>query len=152
MRAQLLLCFMILSIAAQGQGCIPVRNIVGFGQFMRSQYEMQEEPTTWLVNVNTRYAKIARSYVGTERTNLPPEDERINETFTMNVSIVRLLSRGWSIGMDLPLSANARTTWQEHDPPILPKFITRLTLTDWVIFALLPTSGCGIRRKIIGEI
>jgi hypothetical protein len=116
MKTQLLFCCLILSVAAQGQGCIPVRNIVGFGQFMRSEYEVQETPTTWLVNVNTRYAKIARSYAGTERTGIPAEDERINETFTMNVSIVRLLSRGWSIGMDLPLVANGRRTWQEHDP------------------------------------
>ena len=117
MKTQLLLFFLFLSFYAQGQGCIPVRNIVGFGQFMRSEYDgLEAAPTTWLVNVNTRYTKIARSYVVTERTNLPPEDERINETFTMNVSIVRLLSRGWSIGMDLPLAANGRTTWQEHDP------------------------------------
>jgi hypothetical protein len=117
MKTQLLLFSLFLSFLAQGQGCIPIRNIVGFGQFMRSEYEgLDATPTTWLINVNTRYSKIARSYVGTERTNLPPEDERINETFTMNVSIVRLLSRGWSIGMDVPLAANARTTWQEHDP------------------------------------
>ena len=42
MKTQLLFCCLILSVAAQGQGCIPVRNIVGFGQFMRSEYEVQE--------------------------------------------------------------------------------------------------------------
>jgi hypothetical protein len=67
MRAQLMLCFMILSIAAQGQGCIPCRNIVGIWTIYEIRIRGQEEPTTWLVNVNTRYAKIARSYVGTEK-------------------------------------------------------------------------------------
>ena len=43
MKTQLLFCCLILSVAAQGQGCIPVRNIVGFGQFMRSEYEVQED-------------------------------------------------------------------------------------------------------------
>ena len=104
MKTQIFLFLMILSCYAKGQGCIPVRNIVGFGQFMRTEYDdLGADPTTWLVNVNTRYSKIARSYVGTERTNLPKEDERINETFIMNVGVVRLFSNGWSLGIDVPL-------------------------------------------------
>jgi hypothetical protein len=113
----MLLFLLIVSFVARGQGCIPVRNIVGFGQFMRTEYEgLNAEPTSWLVNVNTRYLKIARSYGGSKRTGLLFEDERINESFTVNFGVVRLLSDRWALGVDFPVTANSRTTWQEHDP------------------------------------
>lgn len=117
MKTQILLFCVVLSLSAQGQGCIPVRNIVGFGQFMKPEYEgLEVEQTTWVVSVNTRYSEIARSYVGSERTNLASEDERINETFIMNFGVIRILPNGWAFGMDFPVAANSRTTWQEHDP------------------------------------
>ena len=108
---------LIISSLVYGQGCIPIRNIVGFGQFMNPEYDaINGTPTNWLINVNSRYLKIARSYAGPDRTNIPPEDERINETFITNFGLARLFENGWSLTIDVPLAANSRTTWQEHDP------------------------------------
>lgn len=118
MKTHLLSCsLLIISSLVYGQGCIPIRNIVGFGQFMNPEYDaINGTPTNWLINVNSRYLKIARSYAGSSRTNIPHEDERLNETFIMNFGITRMLANGWSLTLDVPLAANSRTTWQEHDP------------------------------------
>ena len=35
----------------------------------------------------------------------------------MNFNIVRLLSNGWALAIDLPIAANSRKTWQEHSDP-----------------------------------
>ena len=117
MKTPILSLFVVMCFGAHGQGCIPVRNIVGFGQLMTTEYVGYDATTNpWLINVNTRYFKIARSYKGSERTNLPPEDERINESFFINLGLIRLLSKDWAVGIDVPIAANSRTTWQEHDP------------------------------------
>lgn len=117
MRTATFLLLVIIGFSAQGQGCIPVRNIVGFGQFMNAGYPGFDTPGSWHLNVNARHVKIARSYVGSdERTNLPSEDERINMSLTMNIGIIHLLSDGWAVAMDFPIASNSRKTWQEHDP------------------------------------
>jgi hypothetical protein len=106
-----------LSLAGYTQGCIPIRNIVGFGNFLQPEYDpLTEKPTKWVFNVSSRYLKIARSYQGSSPANLLPEDERINKTFVLNIAVTRILDNGWSVTLDLPLAANSRTTWQEHDP------------------------------------
>ncbi len=116
MKTILLFLFTTMSLCAHGQGCIPVRNIVGFGQLITTEYIGESGAANpWLVNVNTRYFKIARSYRDTDRTNLAGEDERINESFSINLGVVRLLAKDWAIGIDLPVAANSRRTWQEHD-------------------------------------
>jgi hypothetical protein len=113
----LIVAFFFASLTAYTQGCIPIRNIVGFGNFLKPEYDpLNGKPTRWVLNVSTRYLKIARSYQGSSPANFLPEDERINETFVLNIGLSRILNNGWSVTLDLPLSANSRTTWQEHDP------------------------------------
>lgn len=108
-------CF--ASLTAYPQGCIPIRNIVGFGNFSKPEYDpLNGKPTRWVLNVSSRYLKIAQTYQGSSRADIPPEDERINETITLNLGVTRILNNGWSASLDVPFAANARTTWQEHDP------------------------------------
>ena len=116
MKTQILLLLLVPTSYVLGQGCIPVRNIVGFGQFMNANNSIfKDSEPRWILNVNTRYLEISRSYVGTERTNLAAEDERINRTFIINLGAVRLLPNGWAMGVDVPIISNSRRTWQEHD-------------------------------------
>jgi hypothetical protein len=51
-----------------------------------------------------------------KRTNLPPEDERINETFT-DEREHREAAIAWLVYWNgFAPCGNGRTTWQEHDP------------------------------------
>jgi hypothetical protein len=60
----------IISLAANAQGCIAIRNLTGFGQFSLPQYN--QEPIKWLVNVNSRYSEFHKTYEGINQVTIPP--------------------------------------------------------------------------------
>lgn len=117
MKKILVLFPLLLPGMLYGQGCIPVRNLVGFGQFIQPEYnQLTEEPLRWVLNVNSRYYKIAEQYIGNTPANVAPEDLRVNKVYVISFSLTRFWDNGWSATIDVPLSANSRETWQEHNP------------------------------------
>src|SRR5258706_6545322 len=105
--------FVTLSFCARSQGCISVRNIVGFGQFVMPQ--TGEEPIKWIVNVNSRYFESWKTYQGATRVYELPEKIATNHIFVADFSFTRMLENGWSISFDLPVTSAARTSVKEHD-------------------------------------
>ena len=106
------IAFVLCCSHALAQGCIAVRNLVGFGQFALPKYE--EEPTKWLINVNTRYFKFEKEYWGTDNQDVKTEDQKPTRVFVADVSITRMLDKGWSFTIDIPVTAGERSSWQEH--------------------------------------
>lgn len=100
---------------AHSQGCIPVRNLVGFGQFIRPGYDsLNGTPTKWLLNVGTRYYEAYQTFEGSDKVDEAPADRRINKVFITNFSISRMFDNGWSYTIDVPITASSRRAWQEH--------------------------------------
>jgi len=148
-----LLVMISFSATVFGQGCIPVRNLVGFGQFAQPEFEsLDREPVKWLLNINTRYYEAWQSYNGSEKVYEDPHDRRINHMFVLNLSLARMLPRGWSYAVDVPVIAASRTTWQEHDSSPTSDSVRytnhtfgvgdiRLTLYKWLWSVSVPHRG-----------
>jgi hypothetical protein len=112
-----LICFYLSGIVARSQGCIPVRNLVGFGQFAHPEFEsLDQDQVKWLLNVNSRYYEAYQIYDGDQPVKGVPQDRRVNHTFVVNFSLSRMLENGWSYALDVPIVAASRTSWQEHSP------------------------------------
>lgn len=110
-----LLALLLYGIAYT-QGCIPVRNLVGFGQFIRPQYDsLNGEPIKWLINVSSRFYEASQTFSGSDKVQEAPHDRRVNNVFIMNLSVSRMFDNGWSYSIDVPISASSRRAWQEHN-------------------------------------
>lgn len=75
----LILAFLISLTHAAGQGCIAIRNITGFGQFVTPEYG--DEPVKWMVNVNSRYFTSYEEFVGSTNLHVPSEDRKVNHIY-----------------------------------------------------------------------
>jgi hypothetical protein len=70
----------------------------------------------WQFTINTRYYKSFRHYVGDvyQKQRAVLGNEVINNAYTMDMAIYRNLNPRWSLMLDLPISANARSqTYQQ---------------------------------------
>ena len=105
--------FLVCSYFAQSQGCISVRSLVGFGQFVMPQ--SGEEPVKWVVNLNTRYFTSWKTYYGTTFIPQEPNQRATNHIFVADIAFTRMLNNGWSVGFDLPYTSASRTSVKEHD-------------------------------------
>lgn len=136
----LLLCFFAAAINhATAQGCVVVRNISGFGQYL--QTEKAFASYNWLVNVNNRYFKAYRDFQGGTEQRTPKQDESRVYSYTMDLMVTRLMREGWSLSMGLPIMANTRSTTLEHGGAGTPRHSThafgvgdlRLTAYKWLL-------------------
>jgi hypothetical protein len=144
-----LLALLLYGIAYT-QGCIPVRNLVGFGQFIKPKYDsLNGEPTKWLLNVGSRFYQAEQLYNGSTPVSQNPEDRGVNRVFIINFSVSRMFENGWSYTVDIPISAAARTTWQEHDSTTRDRHTTRsfgigdvrITAYKWLFDASMSHRG-----------
>lgn len=121
MKKLILLSFGLLSIFhAWTQGCVAIRNVAGVSPDLL--FENIGPSDKWLLNVTNRYFEAPRTY---------KEDKYITDTlvrnkiYTLNVSVLRLLDNGWSLGLSVPISANARKNYGDHGGLKEPKHTTR---------------------------
>ena len=101
---------------AKSQGCIIVRNVSGLG----GQYNLVSKSfssSNWQLSINNRYFKAYHDYKGKEDLKLPPENQNVIKSFSMDLTLTRFLSHGWSLDLGFPISANSRTTNSEHGGP-----------------------------------
>ena len=106
-------CLFLTRMICQGQGCVAIRNLNGFGQFASLGYT--ENKNKWLLDINNRYFEAHTLYQGSK--NISPADPgnglSIYE-FAMNFELSRILKDGWSISMDLPIASNTFVSRAEH--------------------------------------
>ena len=108
----LLLGLWLFNQIAQSQGCIVVRNISGFGQFNLTDNSFTA--TDWQVNITGRYFKNFRDFNEAGEVKSAPGNESINNVYSLDMTVIKMLSRGWSLSLSVPLTANDRTTTIEH--------------------------------------
>jgi hypothetical protein len=123
---------------AHGQGCIMVRNISGFGQ-----YNLADNAFTvsnWQLNTVGRYFKAYREFKGTEDQHVAEKDQSIIESYSVDISISRLMQKGWSLELSVPVTSNSRTASKEHGGAGTARHAThtfgisdmRLTAYKWI--------------------
>lgn len=112
------LIFSVLSFLlvnrTQAQGCISIRNLTN----PTGQYNLLDRSFTkadWQIALTNRFFVANQAYTGTDH-NIPASTFE-NRTYTFDISITRLLSKGWSLNLDMPISSNSRMNAAEHGGP-----------------------------------
>lgn len=108
----LFFAFLALSHVARSQGCIMVRNISGFGQYNLTDNAFTV--SSWQLNFIGRYFKAYRDFIGTKEQPVPTQDQTIVKSYSVDMTVSRLLENGWSLELSVPISSNSRSATKEH--------------------------------------
>ena len=119
----LLLSFCLANQIAQSQGCIAVRNIAGFGQYNLTDNAFST--SDWQLNINTRYFKSFRDFKEKTDQKTLKQNEAVVKSFSMDISISRMMRNGWSLNLSLPIASNSREASLEHGGPNTTRHTTR---------------------------
>jgi hypothetical protein len=102
------------------QGCVAIRNIAGISPDI--QFENLQPNDKFIFNVTNRYFEAPKTYRGDKFIT----DTLVrNKLYTLNLSLLRILDKGWSLGLSIPVSANSRRNSSDHGGPQTPKHTTR---------------------------
>lgn len=121
----------LLAAFSYSQGCSTIRNIPGFSQYLQTSGFSQncqsgnDSSSTWVFNINNRYYKSFREFIGTKDLNTLEQDESVNKSYTMDLSATHLLKYGWSLSLAIPILANSREASKEHGGPGTTRHTTK---------------------------
>ena len=151
-----LLIVMTINARVQAQGCVAIRTVGGLNtmehSMMNGMHEMMHDSSAkkmeapkWDFNISGRYFKSYKHFNGTDEVTQRVADGTDVRNFsrTVDLSLVRKLNEKWSIGIDLPLVYNERTSLYEHVSSVKgsPRFSTfsqgigdiRISAYKWLI-------------------
>ena len=96
---------------ADAQGCVAIRSNGGYCSRTHSAHQ-----TDWNLSINNRYFKSFRHFVGTveQKQRIEQGTQVINHSWATNFFLTRNLKNGWSLGLDIPVIANDRSSLYEH--------------------------------------
>lgn len=103
----------LIGSGSHSQGCIMVRNIAGFGQYNFTDRSFSS--SDWQFNITTRYFKAWRDFKGTVDQKTIADSQSIIRSFTMDMTMTRLMKNGWSISGSIPILVNSRSSVKDHD-------------------------------------
>lgn len=100
---------------AYAQGCVAIRSTGGLCT-MENHPGHSGNTGHWLLSANNRYFKSFRHYVGTEeqKQRVAQGTEVINHSYTLDLSLTRIINDRWSWNIDVSLLANGRSSLYEH--------------------------------------
>jgi hypothetical protein len=110
----LVISYLLFTSAARSQGCVAIRNITGFGQFAELGYNNQTKDK-WSLSIDNRQFEAYTFLQG--KVKITPKDLDTGVTlheWTTNFELTRLLDNGWSISLDMPITANGTQGSLEH--------------------------------------
>lgn len=95
------------------QGCVAIR---GTGGVSCMRPGSEADSAGWLLNINNRYFKSYKHFVGTEEQHERYENgtQVINYTYNMDIFLLRNINHRWSIGLNVPVINNERSSLYEH--------------------------------------
>jgi hypothetical protein len=109
-----ILSVILLSIhIVYSQGCIMVRNISGFGQY--NLVDNAFSTSDWNLSVTGRYFKAWREFKGSTDQKTPENLESIIRSFTLDMTVSKLMRNGWSMSLSVPIAASSRNSTKDHD-------------------------------------
>jgi hypothetical protein len=99
---------------AMSQGCVAIRSTGGMACGIHP--EMAKDSSGWMLNVNNRYFKSYKHFVGTEEQHEREEEGTnvINYSYAMDIFLIKNINHRWSVGLDLPILSNVRSSLYEH--------------------------------------
>ena len=128
--------YLVLAKPGWNQGCVAIRNVGGISpNLLFKNIQPQDK---WILSINNRYFEATRSYKGDQFIT----DTLVrNKIYTLNISMLRILSNGWSVQAYMPVLANARRNSNDHGGPKTPKHTThsfglgdlRLSVYKWLL-------------------
>lgn len=97
------------------QGCVAIRSTGGICSMQ--DHMANADSAYWSFNINNRYFKSYKHYVGKDeqKYRIDSGSNVINYAYTMDLALTKHINDRWSIGVDLPIVANKRTSLYEHD-------------------------------------
>src|SRR5688500_3479380 len=113
MRQPILILFVacvFTSIKTNAQGCVAIRsngNTCSMGN---------PSSKGWQFNFNTRYFKSYKHFVGTieQKERVEHGTEVINHSISSDLTLTRTVNNRWSIGLNVPVISNVRSSLYEH--------------------------------------
>ena len=92
------------------QGCVAIKGTTGV-------CSKPSDAKGWEMNINTRYFKSYKHYVGTEEQKQRVEagSNVINHATELDITATRTLNSRWSLAMTLPILNFGRSSLYEHD-------------------------------------
>src|SRR5215203_5737480 len=116
----LVLAFNLSStVYAYSQGCSPLRNVAGVSPDI--VFKNSESTKKTFLNITNRYLEGSSTYRGTKFITDTLVTNRIN---SFNFSLLKMLDNGWSVGLNIPISANSRRNSADHGGLKTPKHTT----------------------------
>lgn len=108
--------FIIISNNSNAQGCVAIRSTGGQCTMDHSSADALK-PHGWLLNLNNRYYKSFRHFVGTkeQKQRVAAGSEVINHAYSLDITLTHNLNKWWSFAIDVPVLSNARSSLYEHD-------------------------------------
>ncbi|MGB8194849.1 MAG: hypothetical protein WCF67_23140 [Chitinophagaceae bacterium] len=103
----------IVTIEASAQGCVAIRST---GASCTRQSLDSATAKGWQLNTSYRYFRSFRHFVAKEeqKERLENNTEVINWSHSVTFSLVRNLNSRWSLGIDVPVISNKRSSLYEH--------------------------------------
>ncbi|PWU01847.1 MAG: hypothetical protein C5B52_06625 [Bacteroidetes bacterium] len=96
------------------QGCVAIRSTGG--AICSMSHMDSSSGKSWLFNLNNRYYKSYKHFIGTEEQKQREENGTnvINHSYTMDLYLAKNLNRFWTVAIDVPILANGRSSLYEH--------------------------------------
>src|SRR4030095_9717215 len=117
----LILFNLLLTAYAWTQGCVAIRNVGGISPDLL--FENIQPNDKVIFNVTNRYFEASSTYRGDKYIT---DTLVTNRIYTLNISALRILNKGWSIALSVPISANSRNNGADHKGiGTLPRYTTR---------------------------
>jgi len=103
---------LIQNVAAQG--CVAIRGLGAFS--CATHHEEVQDPKGWTFTMNNRYFKSYKHFVGKieQKERVENGSEVINHSFSTDLFLQRHFNQRWSMGINLPIISNARSSLYEH--------------------------------------
>jgi hypothetical protein len=122
MKKLILISFNLLFTAyAWTQGCVAIRTVAGISPDLL--FENIQPNDKLIFNVTNRYFEASSTFRGDKFIT---DTLVTNRIYTLNISALRLLNNGWSLGISIPISANSRNNGGDHKGlGTLPRYTTR---------------------------
>ncbi|GAA0544375.1 hypothetical protein [Chitinophaga japonensis] len=100
-------------VELRAQGCVALR---GSGTSCMMPHPEELSADKWIFNMNTRYFRSYKHFKGREEQKERVElgTEVINHQTAIDLTLTRILNNRWSVMIDVPLLANARSSLYEH--------------------------------------
>ncbi len=138
----------LLNTQLKAQGCVAIRTVGGLNTMehaMHEGMELDKDSTNWYLNMSFRYFKSYKHFNGTDEQTqrvLDGTDVR-NYNKAVDIALVRVLNKKWSLGISIPFVSNERSSLYEHVGNVKgnPRFTTysqgigdiRISAYKWII-------------------